>query len=580
MNHDTPPENIQQSAAHQTLKLALPLASFVALIASVLTYLTFPQPTIRPILATQLFVLSLLHIACARLWLPHVQSSRQQDWVVLMLFVISEFCNQIASGTTPIATGMGSGLLVMMTSFVIIDHGKFLLFVAFVTVGNGLSRYLTGLEIGRDYISFASIVVIFGCLTRYSVSYMQHEIAAARRNLSDKVNELITEKKLREDSEKQLIHAQKMEGLGLLATGVAHDFNNYLHVINGMAELIEKEQPSRHTHQIRDVVRRASDVCQKMLAYAGKPQDQVSAVDIVECIRQMEPVLVAGLNKNIRLSLELPRLPLYAVVNQTRLQQCLTNLVHNAADAISSQSEHGDVTISVWSSSGNDKSETWRHFGAPVPDKAVNIEVCDTGSGMEPGILERAFDPYFTTKPTGHGFGLSTTLGIIRSFGGAIRCWTMPGQGTRMCLRLPRTEATGLNTAQVRDRVKRPTHLNILLVDDEQSVLETIAALMQANGWKVRSASSAIQAWTILLTADSAFDVALVDYAMPEMNGVDLLNQVRSAGIPLPFILCSGYAKDEVSDTNGAKPDGFLKKPFCADDFLDLISDILERNPR
>ncbi len=580
MNHDTSPENVQQSVAHQTLKLALPLASFVAFIASVLTYLTFPHPTIRPILAIHLLVLSLLHLACARLWLPRVRSPRQQDWVVLMLFAISEFCNQIASGTTPIATGMSSGLLVMLSSFVIIDHGKFLLFVALVTVGNGISRHLTGLEIGRDYISFASIVVTFGCLTRYSVSYLQHEIAAARRNLSDKVNELITEKKLREDSEKQLIHAQKMEGLGLLATGVAHDFNNYLHVINGMAELIEKQHPSRHAHQIREVVRRASDVCKKMLAYAGKSQDQVAAIDIVECVRQMEPVLVAGLNKNIRLSLELPRLPLFAAVNQTSLQQCLTNLVHNAADAISAQSEHGAILISIWSSSGSDKSEEWRQFGAPVPDKAVNIEVCDTGCGMESGVLERAFDPYFTTKPTGHGFGLSTTLGIIRSFGGAIRCWTLPGQGTRMCLRLPRTDAADANIAEARDRAKRPPNLNILLVDDEQSVLDTIGSLLQANGWKVRSASSAIQAWTILLTSDSNFDVALVDYAMPDMNGVDLLNQVRSAGIPLPFILCSGYAKDEVSDPNGVKPDGFLKKPFCADDFLDLISDILDRNPR
>lgn len=472
----------------------------------------------------------------------------------------------------PYDSPLSMSFLILLTAFVFTQSWTYYVYVLGSLSALLIARTWGRFGIDQHFITLAILGPLYDVIARSCVIYLQRRITRARLELQSKIQQLEAEKTKRKESEKQLIHAQKMEGLGLLAAGVAHDFNNHLQSIQSFAELIEKDiQPDENAKYIQSATLNASEICRRMLAYAGKTHEQQKVFDLIELLEKAKPVLHAGLPKTIQLNYRLDQGPAWIRANENAVLQCLTNLVQNAVDAMTDQKGTLEIVISS-AESPLHQDEEWRTFGSDSPaGPAVLLEVIDNGDGMDDSTLECCFDPYFTTKDTGNGFGLSTTIGIIGSFGGIMRCQTRSGYGTRMQIILPRSDEPDLDSDVLATQsISVPVH-KVLLVDDEFTVLDAISRLLESEGLHVTCADSGTSALENLGAPENRFDLLLVDYSMPDMNGMDLLEIVREKEIQTQAILMSGFVEEVVDPREGDLFDAFLAKPFDMSDLAEAI---------
>jgi nitrogen-specific signal transduction histidine kinase/CheY-like chemotaxis protein len=383
------------------------------------------------------------------------------------------------------------------------------------------------------------------------------------------LHQLQTETELRRDSEARLLQAQKKASLGVMAAGVAHDFNNTLRAITGVSELISiksREQETRtHAEEICRAVQQASEICRQMLAYTGRSTAEKSVIDLCGLIREMMPLVKAALPDRVAISFEASLEPALVYGNTTQLQQVLMNLVTNAADAIGGK---GDIQMRVDNQlvSGRISSSEYFWISSPTPGEYIALSVTDTGHGMEPDVVAQIFDPYFTTKKSGHGLGLSSVQGIASSHNAALGVWSKPGAGTRFTILFPRkmsaesgmdrTNLPGLNTQKT-----APSN-TILVVDDDDLVRTPLVKMLELLGWTVVEASSG-EAAVALTQLRSDFATILVDYTMAGMNGRETWTAIRATGCKSPAILCSGYISSTEDGVYEDSFDGFLQKPFA-----------------
>ncbi|MBE0531246.1 MAG: PAS domain S-box protein [Rhodospirillales bacterium] len=344
--------------------------------------------------------------------------------------------------------------------------------------------------------------------------------------------------------EEQLRHAQKLEAVGTLAGGVAHDFNNILTGILGHCQIaIEKLDPDADVQfnldQIMVASDRAKDLVQQLLAFSRRREANLRPVSLNAIVDEAVKLVHASIPSTIAIQWHVAENAVTVMADPTQIHQVLLNLCSNAADAIGETS--GAITIGVESITTTAPIGVAGHDLAP--GQYACLRVGDTGSGMDTYTLARAFDPFFTTKPVGAGtgLGLAAVHGIVQDHGGGIEVVSEPGKGTSFSIYLPcaRVETT-------KDVKKIRTEFGgterILLVDDERMVLQSIGTYLEHFGYKVEALTSPAAALAVFQSMADQFDIVVTDQVMPNMTGDVLARKLRELRPDIPIILCTGYA--------------------------------------
>ena len=404
------------------------------------------------------------------------------------------------------------------------------------------------------------------------------ELTRAVENLRQETKERARSEEERRTLERKFEETQRLESLGVLAGGIAHDFNNILTGVLGSASLARLEiDPGSplddHLTRIERSACRAAELCEQMLAYAGKGQVVVRSIHLNELVHDTLELLHMSVPKDANLTVNLaPTLPL-VTGDPARVRQVLMNLVINAAEALTTPPRRVSLSTRVVSL-GLAELEALLFPGDAVPGDFVCVEVADTGSGMSQETLRRIFEPFYTTKFTGRGLGLCAVQGILRSRGGALHVVTDVGQGStfRAFFPVPRITQPELSKP-VPPRTRRASSGTILVVDDESAVREISAAALRRSGFHVLTAADGVEAVKLVKTSTEAIDGVLLDLTMPQLDGVSTLKALRALRPELPAVLMSGYDQQEALQRfDGLGLAGFLQKPFTLDSLRDKVS--------
>ena len=391
--------------------------------------------------------------------------------------------------------------------------------------------------------------------------------------------------------ERQVLHAQKLESLGVLAGGVAHDFNNLLTAVLGNASLalmdLSPLSPVRYNiEEIEKASQRAADLAKQMLAYSGKGHFIIQDICINELLSEMAHLVSVSVPKNIELLYFLSDTIPLIEGDATQIRQIILNLITNAADAIGNK--HGSISISSGSAKMdsaflNCDNPAHRPGLDPVliEREYVYFEVTDTGAGMDHATIEKIFDPFFSTKFTGRGLGLAAVLGIVRGHKGAIKINSKPGEGTAFQVLFPaktsaRPEKPVIKTKPIPSDM--PVTGTILVVDDEFFVRNTASKILSRYGVNVLLADNGETSVELFIKDRDSINLILLDMTMPKMDGVMTLHAIRKISSDIPVILISGFTEQETAAKfEGLSFAAFLQKPFSQSELIQKIRDVLAK---
>ena len=388
----------------------------------------------------------------------------------------------------------------------------------------------------------------------------------------------VQERELREKLETQLRHTQKMESVGQLAGGVAHDFNNMLGVILGYTEQILADQPQgtllADLQEIEKAARRSADLTRQLLAFARCQTIAPRTFDLNTAVVKLLTMLRRLLGEDLELEWHPAAQPAVVRMDPSQLDQILANLCVNARDAIKGT---GKVTIETSLVTFNEAY--CRDHLESTPGTFVMLGVSDDGSGMERSTQRRIFEPYFTTKQVGEGtgLGLATVFGIVKQNQGRIEVYSEPGKGTTFKIYLPVQEVEEMDAGLAQQSGKPPRGSEtVLLVEDEAALLGLSKRLLERLGYRVICASSPRMALRCAET-NEPIDLMVTDVIMPEMNGRDLANQLQLARPGLKVLFISGYTANVVAH-HGVLDAGvcFLAKPFSVKDLAFKVREALD----
>jgi PAS domain S-box-containing protein len=384
----------------------------------------------------------------------------------------------------------------------------------------------------------------------------------------------------RKRAEEALSHAQKMESLGVLAGGIAHDFNNLLTAVMGNTELAmlrSQEDPAQQAAlgRVMTAAQRGADLSQQLLAYAGKGRFAMKPQAFNRLIEGAGAKVAEGLPGRIRLGYDLePGLPAVEA-DASQIQQAVVNLVRNAAEAIGEG--EGAITLRTRSAFlGPHELQMAFPERLPEPGTYVRLDVKDEGAGMGPDTLGRVFEPFFTSKSTGRGLGLSAVIGILRIHGGGIRVESAQGAGTTFSLFFPASPLPVALPAPEAPASKVPR--TVLVVDDEEFIREIAERALIHAGYRVLQAQDGQEALAWFLPGQDPVDLVLLDMTMPRMGGAEAFRRIRAVAPETRVLLSSGYTqKESLQSLAGLPPDGFLAKPYRIADLLAAVADTLRR---
>jgi PAS domain S-box-containing protein len=380
--------------------------------------------------------------------------------------------------------------------------------------------------------------------------------------------------------ETQLRQALKMEAVGRLTGGMAHDFNNILAVIIGMTEVLA-EEVSGHPRlaamvaTIDEAADRGAQLVQRLLAFARKQPLQTRIVDVNDVVLRMIVILQRTLGEDISFKAALAEVPWPASTDASQLEDALLNLAVNARDAMP---EGGQLVIET--ANVHLDAEYAAHNVEVVPGDYVAVIVSDTGTGMPPEVVERAFEPFFTTKGIGHGsgLGLSMVYGFIKQSGGHVKIYSEPGHGTSIKLYLPRADeaapiAAGPAGAEAHQAaVGRET---ILVVEDDPAVRTVAVNILEGLGYHVRQAEDGHAALAILQRAE--VDLLFTDLIMPNgMSGQDLLRKAREHRPDLKALFTSGYSEHVIQGRASDADVPLLGKPYRKQQLAASVRSVLD----
>lgn len=398
------------------------------------------------------------------------------------------------------------------------------------------------------------------------------------------MSERLRQEQERRALELQVQHSQRMESLGLLAGGIAHDLNNMLVGILGNAclalDVAGNEPATRERLQrIVGVCERASKVIQQILAYSGQVSCQVSPLDLNALVRDMTEFMRAAVPRSIELNIRTaPDLP-QIEVDAGQLQQVITNLLVNAVEAIGDRV--GTITLSTLSETF-DEAELARRFpGADMtPGAYACLQVEDTGCGMSPETLSRIFEPFYSVKGAGRGLGLAAMRGIVRAHRGGICVRSQLGAGSYFLIALPALESPRPEPTPP-DRPSVPLGTLVLVIDDDQDVREVVTDMLTARGLRALSASDGAAGVDLFRRHRDEIDVVLLDITMPSMSGGEVYAALQALAPDVPVIVFSGYSEHSLPARFGeVSPRAFLQKPFTAEMLMEhLAAALAARQP-
>ncbi len=382
--------------------------------------------------------------------------------------------------------------------------------------------------------------------------------------------------------ERQILHAQKLESLGILAGGIAHDFNNLLTGVLGNADLalfdLPRTSPVRqYIKDIETAAHRAAELCQQMLDYSGRGHSIIEVVDLSELVREMSHILEASIMKKAVLKYNFPENPVTIMVDATQIRQVIMNLITNASDAIGNIS--GVISISTGIIQYDSSYQFETHACENLPDgKYAFLEVTDTGCGMDNLTKQKLFDPFFSSKVDGRGLGLSAVLGIVRGHKGMLSVDSKPSMGTTFKILLPASDESAK-----RLKTEDNEHLEwigqgtVLLADDEKIVRKTGSHMLERLGLNVILAVDGRQAVKIFRERHEEIDYVLLDLTMPNLDGEQAFREMKRIREDVRIILSSGYSRQEVSRRfAGIDLFGFIQKPYVLKELQEAISKVLK----
>lgn len=381
----------------------------------------------------------------------------------------------------------------------------------------------------------------------------------------------------KEKLETQLIQAQKMESIGRLAGGVAHDFNNMLSVILGCTELIKARAvldgpASSYLQEITKAANRSKDITRQLLAFSRKQIIAPKTLKLNEHIHETHKILSRMIGEDLHLNFH-PGKDLWTIkLDPFQLDQILMNLIVNARDAMP---DGGTATIKT-ANVVIDTNYLEKHYFL-TPGEYVVLEITDEGSGMDKETLRHMFEPFFTTKTLGQGtgLGLATVYGIVKQNNGFINAYSEPGEGT--CFRVYFPRANGKETPPALEETQGlEGSETVLLVEDSQPVRELIAGILEEIGFTVLAAETPAEALILCEKEDIPIDILVTDVIMPNMNGAELGNKVAAMRPGIKILFMSGYPEDFIAHRGVLKKEvHFIQKPFSMKDIANKIRKIM-----
>ncbi|MBF0202167.1 MAG: response regulator [Desulfamplus sp.] len=431
---------------------------------------------------------------------------------------------------------------------------------------------------------------VLDCSIRRSFLEPDHPSAGVVIGVADISSRLKFEKD-KARLEELVMHAQKMEAMGILAGGIAHDFNNILFPIMGYAELMMMDTRDDKTLEylrcIISAVHRSRELIEQILSFSRTKSDAAGPMSLQPLLKETVKLLKASLPSTIKIVQNIHGNCKAVMAEAVHMHQVIMNLCTNAYHAIEEKGGSGILKITL--ENVELSSEDIRNIYSLEPGAFVMLEVSDTGVGIPPEITKRIFEPYFTTKhpEKGSGIGLSVVHGIVKRYGGEILVESDPDKGTTFRIYFPAAfsdtsgEKTGVdlemscNTSPeillMRGRGR------ILLIDDEREIVLLINKILTRNGYRVTSCMESPRALTLFQENPYNFDLVLTDLTMPDMNGKELSEKIRSLRQDIPIIMCTGFGDNNL--TNGLEARGIvtciLKKPVVIKTLLHIIQEHL-----
>lgn len=379
--------------------------------------------------------------------------------------------------------------------------------------------------------------------------------------------------------EERLQQAQKMESIGTLAGGIAHDFNNILHIMIGNAELALEDVPESNQaydsiQEIKNSGLRASGIVNQLLSFSRESGNELRPIDIIAVLREALDLLRATIPTSIKMRRNLPDTDETVIADPNQINRVIMNLCINASQAMGDRG--GIIEVSAEKIALDDNCEE-KISGLPKKDY-IKVSVGDTGMGIDPEIIDRIFDPYFTTRHVGQGsgMGLAVVHGIVKSHGGAITVDSEVGKGSVFHLYFPLVDANIRRGTSETVQIQRGNE-TILFVDDEISTVNMMERNLSRLGYQLETKSNPQEAVELFQSKSDQIDLVITDMTMPQMTGIQLAETLRQIRPDLPIILCTGHS--DMIDEDKAERLGFaayVMKPVAKQEMARIIRDVLD----
>lgn len=387
----------------------------------------------------------------------------------------------------------------------------------------------------------------------------------------------ITEK---QKLESRLQQSYKMEAIGTLAGGIAHDFNNMLGVIIGNTEILLDKMDESEDDELFDILaasKRAKEMIGQIMTFSRKNEQIMSSVDIGAIIKETINFMRSTIPTTIKIRSNIEESIGEVFANETQINQVLMNLCTNAAHVMKEEGGVMDISLRKGTLNLNDAKSMGLDAGV-----YQHLSVTDTGSGMDKELLERIFDPYFTTKKTGEGtgMGLSVVYGIVKDHNGGISVNSEPGIGTTFNIYFPLMDSTQAEQSDLSQISPIKGNMEkILFVDDEVLIAKMSTEILKKLGYQVESKTSSIEALETFKANPYKFDLLITDMTMPNMTGVKLTSEIHKINPEIPVILCTGFSSSSLNEEN-AKTKGIsaiIIKPVRINELGSTIRKVLDK---
>ena len=394
----------------------------------------------------------------------------------------------------------------------------------------------------------------------------------------------ITERKRAEEEkaklEVKLRQAQKMEAIGTLAGGIAHDFNNILFPIIGYTEMTIEDVPAgsnarKNLDEVLKATKRARDLVQQILTFSRRSEHEIKPIGVQVIIKEALELISSLLPATIEIHQNIDNNCGLILADPGQIHQVIMNLCTNAYHAMEEKGGILKVNLS------NIELKTDDLTGSDItPGSYLFLKVGDTGQGMEKDVIERIFDPYFTTKnkDKGTGLGLAVVYGIVKEYGGDIRVYSEPGNGTVFTIYLPQLMDDSVLPESLPDETLPHGHENILFVDDEMQIINIAQQMLYKLGYSVTAIRSSLDALEIFRAQPDNFDIVITDMTMPKMTGDKLAVELLKIRPDIPIILCTGFSgtiSEEKAKALGVRE--FVMKPVIMSRLANILRKVLDK---